>query len=47
MVTIVTGPINTGKTTWLMKDYNSKENADGFGCRKVKEKATKTCGNER
>ena len=37
MVTIVTGPINTGKTTWLMKDYASRENADGFGCRKVKE----------
>ncbi len=36
MVTIVTGPINTGKTTWLMRDFSSKKNADGFGCRKVK-----------
>ena len=36
MIKIVTGPINTGKTTWLIKDFNSKENADGFACRKVK-----------
>lgn len=36
MVTIVTGPINTGKTTWLINDFKSKENVDGFACRKVK-----------
>ena len=36
MVTIVTGPINTGKTTWLINDFKSKENADGFACRKLR-----------
>ena len=36
MVTIVTGPINTGKTTWLIKDFNSRENADGFACKKLR-----------
>ena len=36
MVTIVTGPINTGKTTWLINDFKSKENADGFACRKIR-----------
>ncbi len=36
MVTIITGPINTGKTTWLMKDFDSRKNADGFACKKVK-----------
>ena len=36
MIKIVTGPINTGKTTWLFEDYKSKENADGFACRKIR-----------
>jgi nucleoside-triphosphatase THEP1 len=36
MIKIVTGPINTGKSTWLEKDFKTKDNADGFVCRKVK-----------
>ena len=36
MIKIITGPINTGKTYWLNKDYKSNKNADGFACRKVK-----------
>ena len=37
MIKIVTGPINTGKTTWITRDYKSRSNADGFACRKIRE----------
>jgi nucleoside-triphosphatase THEP1 len=36
MVKIITGPINTGKTSWLVNDFKSKKHADGFACKKVK-----------
>ena len=36
MVNIITGPINTGKTTWILNDFKKRENADGFACRKVR-----------
>lgn len=36
MIKIITGPINTGKSTWLEKDFNTNSNADGFVCRKVR-----------
>ena len=36
MVTIITGPINCGKTSWLLKDYRLKNKADGFACAKVR-----------
>lgn len=35
MIYIITGPINTGKTTWLINDYPKHSNSDGFACRKV------------
>lgn len=36
MIQIITGPINTGKTTWLQADFGKYANADGFACRKVR-----------
>ena len=36
MVKIITGPINTGKSTWLLEDFKSRKNADGFACLKVR-----------
>ena len=36
MIKIITGPINTGKTSWLLKDFKTKNNADGFACLKVR-----------
>ncbi len=38
MIKIITGPINTGKSSWLLKDYNSKKDnsyVDGFACFKI------------
>lgn len=36
MIYILTGPINTGKTSWLIDDFKKRKNADGFACRKVR-----------
>lgn len=36
MIYILTGPINTGKTSWLIDDFKKRSNADGFACRKVR-----------
>lgn len=36
MIKIITGPINTGKTTWLQEDFKKYTDADGFACRKVR-----------
>lgn len=36
MIYIVSGSINTGKTSWLLKEFNKYRSADGFACRKVR-----------
>lgn len=36
MITIITGPIDTGKTSWILEDYKKRKNSDGFACKKVK-----------
>ncbi len=36
MIKIITGPINSGKSSWLLKDYKKKTNADGFASVKVR-----------
>lgn len=36
MIYILTGPINTGKTSWLIDDFKKRSHADGFACRKVR-----------
>ena len=36
MIKIITGPINSGKSSWLLNDYKLKTNADGFACVKVR-----------
>ncbi|HNX77207.1 MAG TPA: nucleoside-triphosphatase [Candidatus Rifleibacterium sp.] len=35
MIYILTGPINSGKTSWILKDFQSHPEADGFACKKV------------
>ncbi len=35
MIYIVTGPINSGKTAWVLRDFNNHPGADGFACKKV------------
>lgn len=36
MIYIVSGPINTGKTSWLQKDFSKRSNSDGFACVKAR-----------
>ena len=36
MVKIITGPINSGKSTYLLEDFKTRKNADGFTCLKVR-----------
>ncbi|MBU1108560.1 MAG: nucleoside-triphosphatase [Candidatus Riflebacteria bacterium] len=35
MIYIVSGEINSGKTSWMATDFGQQKNADGFICRKV------------
>jgi nucleoside-triphosphatase THEP1 len=35
MIYILTGPTNSGKTTWLLRDFSEHPEADGFSCQKV------------
>lgn len=35
MIYIVTGPINSGKTSWILRDFNNHPGADGFACKKT------------
>lgn len=37
MIYIISGPINTGKTSWLLQDFKKYPDSDGFACRKVRE----------
>lgn len=35
MIYLLSGPINSGKTSWILKDFQQFPDADGFACRKV------------
>ncbi len=37
MIEIVTGPINSGKSSWMLADFARHDSADGFICVKVRE----------
>lgn len=35
MIYLLTGPVNCGKTSWILDDYQKYPEADGFACKKV------------
>lgn len=35
MIYLLTGPVNSGKTSWVLCDYQNFPEADGFACKKV------------
>ncbi|HNW11002.1 MAG TPA: nucleoside-triphosphatase [Candidatus Rifleibacterium sp.] len=35
MIYLLTGPVNSGKTSWVLNDYQNFPEADGFACKKV------------
>lgn len=35
MIQILTGPVNSGKTSWILNDFQTHPEADGFACKKV------------
>ncbi len=35
MIYLLSGPVNSGKTTWVLNDFNEHPDADGFACKKV------------
>ncbi|MDD2999091.1 MAG: hypothetical protein EOM80_10710 [Erysipelotrichia bacterium] len=35
MIYLLTGPINSGKTSWILRDFQHHPKADGFACKKT------------
>lgn len=35
MIYLLSGPINSGKTSWVLRDFQQYPDADGFACKKV------------
>ncbi len=35
MIYLLSGPVNSGKTTWVINDFSEHPEADGFACKKV------------